>query len=445
MRGRMAPTTIGIRSPCGSVVRKPCERTCSPARSSFSPSRACRRAGRNSFTYGSGGANSRAVPALDHRRAGDADAGDHPARGERGERLEPHREQPHRPGRHRHDAGADRDVLRRARDGGEQREDVRAGHLAGDDGVVAAALGLPREPDELLRSAAPPRPGSRRRRASLSDPRIAAAAARGTPRRPPCDPAVVKSSAVASSVSARPCAGVAVDELLARPGRRSAGLSAIRPATASASSSSCVVRHDRLDEADLERLLGVDHVRGEREPARPVAADHLGAADEAEARLEPDPRLAEGERRAVGRDHDVAEEDDLGAAAEGDAVDGGDHGQLGPLDRVERVGDEAQLAAVGGEVGQLVEGGDVAAGRERVAGAREDDGAHVALAVEVLEHARAARGRTSGSSRSSSRAGSSRPRPRRPCARCGIPRSPPASRPVRASRTSLTAKRLVEE
>ena len=76
------------------------------------------------------------------------------------------------------------------------------------------------------------------------------------------------------------------------------------------------MRHDGLDEPDLERLLGVDDVGGEREPARPVAADHLGAAHEPVAGLEPDRRLAERERGALGGDDDVAGKDDLGAAAD---------------------------------------------------------------------------------------------------------------------------------
>ena len=50
MFGRIAPTTTGIRGPCGSVVLKPCERTYSPSSASFSPSSACRSAGRNSRT-----------------------------------------------------------------------------------------------------------------------------------------------------------------------------------------------------------------------------------------------------------------------------------------------------------------------------------------------------------------------------------------------------------
>ena len=148
------------------------------------------------------------------------------------------------------------------------------------------------------------------------------------------------------------------------------------------------MRHDGLDEADLERLLGVDDVGGEREPARPVAADHLGAAHEPVAGLQADHRLAEPERGAVGRDHDVAGKDDLGAAAIRDAVDRGDHGQLGALDRVEGVEHEPEVAPGGRDGAQRLERRDVAAGRERISGAGEDDGAHAVLAAEAVEHLR---------------------------------------------------------
>ena len=62
------------------------------------------------------------------------------------------------------------------------------------------------------------------------------------------------------------------------------------------------MRHDRLDEPDLERLVGVDDVGRQREPARPVAADHLGAAHEPVAGMEADDGLAEAEGGAVGGD-----------------------------------------------------------------------------------------------------------------------------------------------
>ena len=124
----------------------------------------------------------------------------------------------------------------------------------------------------------------------------------------------MKSSAVASIVSASPVAGVPVDELL--PDLH--GESRVRGDPSSDRErlvEELLVRHDGLDEPDLERLLGVDDVGGEREPARPVAADDLGAAHEPVAGLEADDGLAEPEGGAVGGDHDVAGQDDLGAAS----------------------------------------------------------------------------------------------------------------------------------
>ena len=119
-----------------------------------------------------------------------------------------------------------------------------------------------------------------------------------------------------------------------------------------------------------------------------MAADHLGPAHEPVAGLEADHRLAERERGALGRDHDVAGQDDLGAAAVGDAVDGGDHGQLGPLDRVEGVEHEPEVAPGGRDGAQRLERRDVAAGGERVSGAGEDDRAHAVVAAEAVEHER---------------------------------------------------------
>ena len=270
----------------------------------------------------------------------------------------------------------------------EQREDVGARDLAGDDRVVPTALGLARELHEPLDREAPPRPVSRRRRAPGQRPSNDGGRRSRNAATPSLWSAVVKSRAVVSSVSASPRPVSRFTNCF--PIRTAiAGLAAIRPAIASASSSSCVVRHDGLDEADLERLLGVDDVGREREPARPVAADHVGPAHEAVARLEADRRLAEREGGALGGDDDVAGQDDLGAAAVGDAVHGRHDRQLGPLDGVEGVEDEPQVPPVGGQVAKLVERGDVAAGGERVACAGEDERADVRRRAPRLgEHER---------------------------------------------------------
>ena len=150
MCGRIAPTTTGFES-----LR---QRRAEPFRAHVAPrrGRASRRRapagtpGRNSRTYLSGGANSRPCQRSITVGLETPDARDHAAGRERGERLEAHREQPHRTRCHRNHAGADRDALRGNRDRGEQREDVGARDLAGDDGVVPAALGLARERHEAL-------------------------------------------------------------------------------------------------------------------------------------------------------------------------------------------------------------------------------------------------------------------------------------------------------
>ena len=223
----------------------------------------------------------------------------------------------------------------------------------------------------------------------------------------------MKRSAVVSIVSASPVVGVAVDELLPEPARRAAGGARSGRAIATASSSSSSCGTTAWTSPISSALLGVDDVGGEREPARPVAADHRRAAHDAVARAggRPSPR---GTRtwRARTRSR-CRRRGELGAAAERDAVHRRDHGQLGPLDRVEGVEDEPEVAPDGGRCSRSSANDAMSPPAENASPAPVSTiGPHAVVRVERVEHLRAARGRTSGTSRSSSRAGRSDDRDR---------------------------------
>ena len=107
--------------------------------------------------------------------------------------------------RHRDDAGPDRDALRGDGDRREQREDVRAGNLPGDDRVVAAALRLACELDELARSGSPSSTGIEIADAHpVTVPRTTGGRRSRNAATPSLWSSVVKSSAVVSIVSASP-------------------------------------------------------------------------------------------------------------------------------------------------------------------------------------------------------------------------------------------------
>ena len=99
-------------------------------------------------------------------------------------------------------------------------------------------------------------------------------------------------------------------------------------------------RHHVVDQADAFRFLRAEAAAGEhqlhrvfqrqiaREPLQPAAAE----------RREPDTWLGQRELRVVGRDREIACSDNLDAAAEREAVHGGDHG----LRQIEAVRDAAE-------------------------------------------------------------------------------------------------------
>ena len=294
-RGRIAASTIGMRGPGGSVSRKPLERTCSP--SSVEPlaverlraARAGPRARRRAAARRCGRASARRPSGSRRRR---------PRSRGRGRARRALWKPIARSGAERVASGTTPvpSVTRSVADGdrGEQREGVRAGDLARDDGLVAVALGRLGEPDELARAGAPPRPGSRRRAASAV-PRKTGGRFSTKAATPSTWSSVVKRSAVISMLSASPSSVSRLTNCL--PSRiASGGWAAIRSATATASSSRSSCGTTFWTSPISSALAGVDHVRGEREPARPVAADHGRAADDAVARDQPDRRLLEGER-----------------------------------------------------------------------------------------------------------------------------------------------------
>ena len=181
-------------------------------------------------------------------------------------------------------------------------------------------------------------------RTALSGPRTTAARRSRNAATPSRWSSVVKSSAVASIVSASPRAGVPVDELLPDPN----GESRVR------GDPSC--DRERLVEelrraattawtSPISSALSASMMSArEREPARPVASDHLGAAHEPVAGLEADRRLAEreawrGRTRSRCRRRRMISVPPPYATPLTAAM----HRQLGPLDRVERVEHEPEV------------------------------------------------------------------------------------------------------
>src|SRR6185369_14437840 len=93
------------------------------------------------------------------------------------------------------------------------------------------------------------------------------------------------------------------------------------------------IRMHGVHEADRAGALGVEVVAGETELGCDAAADDAGQPlERADVGDDRDARLAYGEARVRGRDADVARGDEIDAAADAPAVDGGD-------DRLRTVGD----------------------------------------------------------------------------------------------------------
>src|SRR5262249_1350592 len=137
-------------------------------------------------------------------------------------------------------------------------------------------------------------------------------------------------------------------------------------------------------EAERKRLFGADaaaahdHVLRPSEPDQPREALRAAAArDHAE------PHLGERELGAVRGEAEVARERELEADAEHVAVERRDDGLRAALGRGHVPGEPRQLRRR-----PLEEHADVAAGRERLAGAAEHDCAHPVVAAELVEYPR---------------------------------------------------------
>ena len=133
-------------------------------------------------------------------------------------------------------------------------------------------------------------------------------------------------------------------------------------------------RVDVLDEAALERLVGVDHAAGQDQLLGVAdvgrAGEPLGAAPAGD---DPEVDLGLAEVGVLGREPDVAGQRHLAAAAERVAVDGGDRRLA---HRLEHVGDLLAELGVGARLERrlAVHLLDVGAGDERaVAGAGQHD------------------------------------------------------------------------
>ena len=105
------------------------------------------------------------------------------------------------------------------------------------------------------------------------------------------------------------------------------------------------------------------------------------------AATRPDRDVRVGEVRALGHEHDVGQRDEAAAEPDGGAVHRGDDRHAGTRPCRSRSGGRATSVSRRsvGVLGELVEVGEVAAGRERAAVAGEDDGARVGVGVELRE------------------------------------------------------------
>src|SRR5262249_48527399 len=135
---------------------------------------------------------------------------------------------------------------------------------------------------------------------------------------------------------------------------------------------------------ERERLLGADAAAAHDHVLRPSEPDQPGEALRAAApRDHPEPHLGERELGAVRGEAEVACEGGLEADSEHVAVERRDDRLRAALRRRHVPCEPGELCGR-----PLEEHADVAAGRERLAGAAEDDRAHRAVAAQLVEHPR---------------------------------------------------------
>ena len=140
---------------------------------------------------------------------------------------------------------------------------------------------------------------------------------------------------------------------------------------------------DGIDESDAEGLIGADGASGIDELfGHTHANEACQAYRAAESGDDAQTHFGLAELGVVAADADVASHGELAAAAEGEAVDGGDDGDMERLDLAEHSG----TAAAEGLALRHVEGrhlADVGAGHETLLAVAGDDEAAVTVAVEV--------------------------------------------------------------
>ena len=143
--------------------------------------------------------------------------------------------------------------------------------------------------------------------------------------------------------------------------------------------------HDAIHQPDAKRFLRVDHFAGEQQLQRAALADEARQPLRAAvAWHESELHLGLTELRGLRRDANVARHRELAAAAEREAIHGGDHRLGRRLEATKHV-----LAALRERLRRdravLLELGDVGAGDEGAAGAGEDDAANARVAAQRVD------------------------------------------------------------
>lgn len=126
----------------------------------------------------------------------------------------------------------------------------------------------------------------------------------------------------------------------------------------------------RGEQAEVGGLTGVDHPAGQQQVLRRSVSDQVDQATDRRQGVD-DAEFGRGDREpgAVGRQAEVAGTGDLPAAADAEAVDGGDH-RFAAV-RHGLLGDGGEAAVVIGQ--DLVQVADVGTGGEVLPGATDDD------------------------------------------------------------------------
>ncbi len=148
------------------------------------------------------------------------------------------------------------------------------------------------------------------------------------------------------------------------------------------------MRDDSLHEPGLQGLLSIERLAGHHHELGHLAADDVRRTKHSVARHETECGLRHTERGAIGGEDDIARQRQLAAAAERQAVHGGDHRQRAVLQRGETFHRIDLIGTFAFQRRERGEARDVAAGTERfVASAGEHDGAGLLIRYELIENA----------------------------------------------------------